>query len=112
MDNKIAYFVGEILEVGGPEHTLRVQRQETSYMIGIGSLYVMDCAKRRHVCIASMCNSWKRIAKPDHRNRPVLAQQNCKIVVDIPNRIVSLVSIRNIIRFEELFAEYGPGYGI
>ncbi len=52
-------------------------------MIEIGALYVMDCAKTRH----------------------------CKIVVDIPNRIASIVSIRNIIRFEELFAEYGPGYG-
>ena len=111
LGNKIVYFVGEILEVGSPEHALRVAKGETSYMIEIGALFVMDCFKRRHVCLASMCNSWKRIAKPDHRGRPILAQQNCKIVVDIPNRIVSLVAIRNIIRFEELFSEYGPGYG-
>ena len=64
------------------------------------------------VCLASMINSWKKAAKQDSKGRPILAEQNFKIVVDIPDRIVSVEAIRNIKRFEELFCEYGKGYGI
>jgi hypothetical protein len=72
----------------------------------------MDCQHRLDVCKAAYINSWKRCAKPDKYGNAIKAEQNCKIVVDIPNRIVSVEAIRNIKRFEELFVAFGKDYGI
>ncbi len=79
-------------------------------MLGLGSLFVMDCSKRLDICKASRINSCKRVAKIDHNGLSVPAQQNCKIVYDIGNKIISIEAIRNIKRFEERFCEYGPDY--
>ncbi len=109
---KIVYFCGEILDVDSQEFSERVERGATDYMIELGEKFVMDCQYRKNICKACMINSWRKCAKPDRYGRPVPAEQNCKIVVDIANRIISIEAIRNIKRFEELFCEYGKGYGI
>ena len=79
-------------------------------MLELGLCYVMDCAQKLDTCKASRINSWKKIARLDESGRPLLAQQNCKIVYDLANHIISVEAIRNIIRFEELFCEYGKDY--
>ncbi len=100
------------MEKSSEEFQERVANGNTGYMIEVGTLFVMDCFYKRHVCKASMTNSWKKIAMFDKKGRPILAQQNCKIVVDLANHIVSLEAIKNINRFEELFCEYGKDFGI
>ena len=79
-------------------------------MLELGTCQVMDCAQKFDVCKASRINSWKKIARIDESGRPIPAQQNCKIVYDLANHIISVEAIRNIIRFEELFCEYGKDY--
>ena len=79
-------------------------------MLELGSCFVMDCARKLDTCKASRINSWKKIAKIDENGNAILAQQNCKIVYDLANHIISVAAIRNIKRFEELFCEYGRDY--
>ena len=80
------------------------------YMLELGTCYVMDCAQKLDTCKASRINSWKKIARFNDSGKQILAQQNCKIVYDLANHIISVEAIRNIIRFEELFCEYGRDY--
>ena len=101
-----------MLEKSSEEFEERLASGHTGYMKEVGTLFGMDCYNRRHVCKASMTNSWKKIAMPDAKGRPIFAQQNCKIVVDLANHIVSLEAIKNINRFEELFCEYGKDFCI
>ena len=75
-------------------------------MLELGTHYVMDCLNRLDVCKASRINDWKRLAKHGANGVLVHAKQNCTIVVDTPNRIISVEAIRNICRFEELFCDY------
>ena len=79
-------------------------------MLELGTCHVMDCAQKLDTCKASRINSWKKIARIDESGRSIPAQQNCKIVYDLANHIISVEAIRNIIRFEELFCEYGKDY--
>jgi hypothetical protein len=76
-------------------------------MLYCGKDFVMDCFPRLKVCKASFINSYKRIATLDKEGKLCHAIQNCKIVVDPVNKIISIESIKNICRFDELFADYG-----
>ena len=92
------------------EYKELIESGNTRYMLELGLCFVMDCSKNLNVCKASRINSWKRIARPCNKGPPILAQQNCKIVYDLGNHIISVEAIRNIKRFEELFCCYGPDF--
>ena len=79
-------------------------------MLELGTCYMMDCFKKLDTCKASRINSWKKIGRYDETGRAITAQQNCKIVYDLANHIISVEAIRNIMRFEELFCEYEKDY--
>ena len=81
-------------------------------MLYCGRDFVMDCFYRLNVCKASRINSFKRIACFDEKGKLINAVQNCKIVVDPVNKIISIESIKNICRFEELFCDYGDMFVI
>ena len=72
----------------------------------------MDCFHRLDVCKASRINSFKKAAQLNSEGHWIPAVQNCKIVVDTINKLISIESIKNICRFEELFVDYGDMFAL
>ncbi len=107
----VAYFRGELLSKSSQEFKKRVANGDTTYMLYMGTEFVIDCKPNLKQCKASRCNSWKNAAAYDNKTgKWIKASQNCKLVVDLEHDIVRIRSIKTIDRFTELFVEYGKDY--
>ena len=108
--SKIVYFCGNHLEINGDEFRERWENGDRRYMLYCGTEFVLDTQYRLDVCKASRINSFRKAGYINDSDTLILAKQNCRIVVDPANKIISIEAIKNITRFEEFFCEYGDLY--
>ena len=96
--------------INGDEFRERWENGDRRYMLYCGTEFVLDTQYRLDVCKASRINSFRKAGYINDSDTLILAKQNCRIVVDPVNKIISMEAIKNIPRFEEFFCEYGDLY--